>query len=368
MATTDLQPGGGGAPTAQPLDLPVATDQPVNEPNANGTFDFWIHDYSNPYFGKGGITNDLNQQAWAAYKNIFGRAPTNDELAQASAAFSSGDPHQSNMQQGLAYVSQAHQALNNTPDQLYADQQKKYLAAAPQYADQINKMFQSTYGRAASQDELDHFGSALASGTQDPYQLQQFLQQQPEYTKKQNADFQSGLATQLQGNDQTYFKNNILPSIQEAYAKQGRSFDSSGFANSATQSAQQQNNSRDQFLAQLSAQQYGGVQQNAYNDYANQVANNQALTNAGINAQYGQVQNLQGRDTQFADYATQANSYNQYLAQYGKRAGSNGFAGAASGAATGAALGTGTGGPGYGTAIGAGVGAVAGYFGSRGNY
>lgn len=336
-----LPHGAGDQQTAQPA-----------QPAQNQSMDYWIHSKDNPYLGKGGIQNDLSQQAWAAYQNIYGRAPTNDELAQATQAFASADPNKSNIQQGMAFVAQAHQATENTPDKLYAQQQAQYKQQAPQQYGAVNQMFQSQLGRAASQDELDHFGSLLASGTTDPYQLQQFLQQQPEYQTKQNDQMRQGLSKQMASNDQRQFSEQILPGIQQAYAKQGRSFDSSGFQNAATQSAQAQNTQREGFLNNLSAQQYGGVQDRAYQDYANQVANQQNLTNSGIQAQYAGVQGVQNRGNQIGDYNTQASAYNDYLAKYGKRnnglggligsvagAGIGGYFGGTAGAQLGSSLG-----------------------------
>lgn len=288
---------------------------------------------------------DETAYATRDFKEIYGRDPTKVELDQIVPAYVGQDQHLPNQAQGKAFIAQMFQSQENTPDKIYADQQKKYLADAPQHFDAVNQMFQSQLGRTASQDELNHFGSLLASGTTDPYQLQSFLQQQPEYQTKQNQGFQDKLSGQLSGYDQDYFKSNILPSIQEAYAKQGRSFDSSAFQAAATNSAQQQNVSRQQYLAGLSAQQYGGVQQNAYNDYANQVAQQQNLTNSGIQAQYQGMQNNQNRVNQITDFNTQSQAYNDYLAKYGKR--NNGLGGV------------------LGTVIGAGLGSFGGIKGAQ---
>jgi len=266
--------------------------------------------------------DDRNKAAavFAAFQNTYGRTPTQDEFNQVAPAFETANqPHVTNTSQGNALVSQLHSASENTPDKLYAQQQAQYLADAPKHYDAVNQVFQSQLGRKATQDELDHFGSLLASGTTDPYQLQQFVQQQPEYQQTQNANFQNQLSGQLSGYDKQYFQNSILPSLQEAYAKQGRSFDSTALQNAATNSAQQQNTTRQKFLAQLSAQQYGNTQANAYNDYARQVQQQQNLTNQGVQAQYTGIQNTLDRSNQIQDYNTQAQLYNQYLAQYGKR-------------------------------------------------
>jgi hypothetical protein len=278
-----------------------------------------------------------------AFERVYGRSPTQDELNQVSPAFeTTNQPHVTNVSQGNALVSQMHTAADNTPDKLYAKQQEEYKKNAPQHYDSVKNLFQAQLGRAPSQEELDHFGSLLASGTTDQYQLQQFLQQQPEYQQTQNKNFQAGLSDQLSGYDKQYFQNSILPSLQESYAKQGRSFDSSAFQAAATNSAQQQNTQRQQFLANLSAQQYGNTQANAYADYARQVANQQALTNSGVNAQYSGMQNALNRSNELMDFNTQSQIYNQYLAKYGKR--NNGL-GSAIGGVIGGGIGAYFGGP-----------------------
>lgn len=286
-----------------------------------------------------------------AIKSALGRDPTANEYAMYAPLGN----------QAPQLIAQNQYALDNSPDKLAAKQQAQYLADAPQHADAVNQLFQANLGRTATQDELGHFGSLLASGTTDPYQLQQFLQQQPEYVTKQNADMRSGLSSTMAANDTRQFSEQILPSIQEAYAKQGRSFDSSAFANAATQAAQMQNTNREGFLNNLTASQYGGVQQNAYQDYANQVANQQALTNSGIQAQYGGIQNSIGRANNISDFSTQQNAYNQYLAKYGKRQGNNGM-GSLIGGGLGIAGAFATGNPaaaGIGYQIGSGLGGAA---------
>lgn len=307
------------------------------------------------YGGAGGSRQAQEFYAAREFSKLFGRNPTQSELASLSGAYA-GDPNIANTSQGDQAVAQYFQNFSNNPEQINKQNQDKYLQEAPQHFDAVNQLFQSHLGRAASQDELNHFGSLLASGSTDPYQLQQFLQQQPEYQTKQNEQMRSGLRDTMATNDTRQFSEQILPSIQQAYAKQGRSFDSSAFANSAALAAQQQNTNREGFLNNLTASQYGGVQDRAYQDYASMVANQQGLTNAGINAQYSGMQNLQGRLNNITDYNTQQQAYNDYLNRYGKR--SNGLGGViggvfgglvgakvggASGAATGYQMGSGVG-------------------------
>lgn len=285
-------------------------------------------DSSPTYLDRASVVNTLpngdqrNQYSavFDAFEHVYGRAPSQDELNQVLPAFQDpANPHITNTAGGNSLISQMHTATDNTPDKLYKRQQEEYLKNAPQHFDSVQGLFQDHLGRAATQDELNHFGSLLASGTTDQYQLGEFLKQQPEYTQRQDQQFQEGLSGKLQGYDKQYFSEQILPAIQQAYAKQGRSFDSSAFRGATAQAAQQQNTTRQNYLAQLSASQYGGRQQNAYNDYRDMVGNQSALTNAGINAQYQGIQNAQTRGQNIQDYNTQAQLYNQYLAKYGKR-------------------------------------------------
>lgn len=292
------------------------------------------------YGGAGGSLEAAKYYAGQDFVKQFGRNPTQSELNLIAPAYVSGDPNLTNSGQGQAAISQYYQSLSNTPDQINKSNQDKYLKDAPQHYDAVNGVFQSQLGRAATQDELDHFGSAVASGGLDQYSLKQFVQQQPEYQTNQNTKFQTDLSGKLASYDQDYFNKNILPSIQSTYAKQGRSFDSSAFTAATANAAENQTADRGKYIAGITAQQYGGVEDRAYQDYANAVANSTALTNAGITAKYGGIQGTQNRVNQIQDFNTQQNLYNQYLAKYGKR--SNGVGGL------------------IGTAIGAGVG---GYFG-----
>lgn len=261
--------------------------------------------------GQGGIYGGVPTD-WATlqnFKSTMGRDPT-------AAEFGMYGPM--GAQAGQA-ISQQRYNADNAPDKIAAQNQAQYLKNAPQHYDTINNLFKSNYGRDATQDEKDHFGALLASGTTDAYGLQNFLQQQPEYQNQQNAKMRSDLSGTMAANDKRQFQEQILPGIQENFAKQGRSFDSSAFANSAAQAAQAQNTNREAFLRNLTAQQYGQSSDRAYQDYANQVANQQALTNSGINAQYGGIQNTINRGNQIADFRMQQDAYNQYLSKYGKR-------------------------------------------------
>jgi hypothetical protein len=334
--------------------------QPQGQNPGQNNFGLKKQEYQpgNPYAGLGGKANDDKSYAYDGFYKSYGRAPTTDEMAQILPAYAGTDKNVTDFTKGDAFVAQMHQATENTPEKLYAKQQAEYKKNAPQHYDDIQRLFQNSLGREASQEELDHFGSALASGQVDQYDLQEFIKQQPEYQTNQNAKMVSGLSDKLSLFDKQYYQGSILPSLQEAYTKQGRSFDSSSFQQAATNSAQQQNVGRQQYLAQLSAQQYGNTSERAYQDYANQVANNQNRVNSGINAQYQGIQNSQNRSNEISDYNTQAQLYNQYLSKYGKRNnGMGGLIGGLAGAGIGAYFGGPAGGQlGYG--LGSGVGSA----------
>lgn len=309
---------------------------------------------------KFGDASDKAAVAIKQYNAIYGRNPTTQELNYAL-SLSGGDIN--------GYIAGQKYTEDNSPDKLAAKQQADLQAKAPEHYDQVKQMFQSQLGRAPTQDELDHFGGLLATGTVDNYGLQNFIQQQPEYQANKNKDFQNQLSDQLSGYDKQYFSNSILPSIQEAYAKQGRSFDSSSFQAATANAAQQQNTQRQQFLGNLTAQQYGDQQANAYNQYAAQLSQQQQLTNSGIQSQYGFAQNAINRQNQMNDFNTQQGAYNQYLAKYGQR--QNNGIGSAIGGGVGAVAGAYYGGPAGASAgytAGSGLGnAAQNYFG-RGSY
>lgn len=269
----------------------------------------------------GGSDSAAQQWAYLDFQKQFGRNPTQSELNSLAPSYSTGDTNKLDLSRGKQTVAQYFQNFSNTPDQINKTNQDKYLKEAPQHFDAVNQVFQSQLGRAASQDELNHFGSAIASGSMDPYQLQGFIQQQPEFTQKQDASFRSGLSDELAGYDKQTLEKNLLPAIQANFSKQGRSVESSGFASAAASAAENQTVDRGKYIAGLSATQYQGSRERAYQDYANQVQQSQNLTNSGINATYQGNRDLNTRLNSISDFNSQQQAYNQYLARYGKRGG-----------------------------------------------
>lgn len=275
-----------------------------------------------------------------SFYSTFNRLPTAGEVAQVAPAFEASGTA------GNAYLAQLYQTQNPN------EAAKK--GAADQYGT-IDQLFKNGLGRAATQEEKDHFGTLLASKQYDAYDIQNMLSQLPESVRKQDEEFRKGLDTQLQASDSRYFNEQVLPGIQSTYAKQGRSFDSTGYQNALAQAAQGQNKERETFLSNLSANQYSGLSDRAYKDYVN----NRDYTQ---NKYDTMNMNNYNRLNQYSDYNLQKQAYDQYLQRYGKRS-SAGSIGGLVGGAIGTGVGAYFGGPagaqaGYG--LGSGFGGAAG--------
>ncbi len=330
----------------------------IAPPTGENPLDQSFYDQLHAQPTTGGSDAAAQQWAFLDFQKQFGRNPTQSELNQLSAGYGIGDKNLLNLSAGKAAVSQYYNSLANTPATQYAQQQKQYEADAPKFYDQINGMFQSTVGRDATDDEKKHFGSLLASGQVDPYTVNQFLTALPENVQKQDATFRDTLNKTLQGQDAQYYNEQILPGIQSQFAKQGRSVDSSAFANSAALAAQQQNRQRESFLSGLTADQYQNSQGLAQSAYNNSYGNYQNLQNYSMQRSNQLQDATTSRLNDIQNYAMQKQAYDQYLSRYGKRSSGQGI-GQLAGTALGAGLGAGFAGPGGGVA-GAQLGATIG--------
>lgn len=294
-----------------------------------------------------------------SYQSIYGRNPTPQEVAQATPAFQAGGS-------GEQFIANLKAQQDNTPEAIANKQNKealdKYNSGADTYNGQVNGVFQSGVGRDATAAEKSHFGALLASGQIDQYGLGQLVGGTQEAQQRQTSQYQDTLSKNLQGTQGDYYKNQILPNLQSAYAKQGRSFDSSAFQNAAVGAGQQQNYQLQNYLAQFGAGQYGQSAQNQQGQYGQYLNDVNARQGANVSNALGTQQWITNQGNSYNNYSIQQQAYNDYLSRYGKRG--NATSGALGGAASGASIGTSIM-PGWGTAIGAGVGAAAGYFGSQ---
>lgn len=262
-----------------------------------------------------GPERNATAAAVQAYVQNFGRLPDQHELSYALPAFMGGDPHFTNVAQGNAFVAGLYQQNQNSPDQIYAKQQAQYKANAPQNYDQVNSIFKSLVDRGASQDELDHFGTLLASGQVDPYQIQQFLQATPEYQNAQDAKFRSGLNDELAGYDRQAFDREKEDVISR-YAQMGRST-SPALDVALTDLQAQLNANRGQFLAQTGVSQYAGNKSAAISDYQKSLDDLRNRTNANATAKYNTAVGNNSRLNDITDYGTQEAAYMRALGQYG---------------------------------------------------
>lgn len=286
------------------------------------------------------------------YKEIFGRFPTALEVQRVTPAF------QAPGGSGVATIADLYYQEQNTPEKQAERKRAELDQKSPEQYGAVDQAYQSTLGRTATDEEKKHFGGLLASGDLDAYGLGQFLQQLPENITKQDQTFRQQLSGELQGQDQQYYQQSVMPAIQAQFASQGRSVDSSGYATALAQAAKSQSQDRERFLSNLSAQQYTGRQGAAREDY---------LT--GLSRVYGAQDYRQNRNDllgdrsqqrlyDIQDYNTQAQAYGDFLKKYGKRSSGQGI-GALAGGVFGAGIGAYFGGPqgmGAGYQVGSGLG------------
>lgn len=281
-----------------------------------------------------------------SYQSIYGRLPTAQEVAQVTPAFAT------EAGSGESYISQLYNQQNP-----YGDAKKK---ASEQYGT-VDDLFQKALGRSATDEEKDHFGTLLGTGQYSAYDIQNMLQNLPENVRKQDEEFRKGLEGQLKDSDSRYFNEQIMPGIARNFAQSGRSFDSSAYAAALAREANTQNTTRDSFLANLSAEQYQGNKQNAYNDYWNNINYARGRSDTMADRNYQRMNELN-------DFTMQKQAYDQYLQRYGKRNTAQGI-GSLAGGLVGSGLGMYLGGPGgraaggqLGYAMGSGFGGGAGSF------
>ena len=319
-------------------------------------------------FQRAGSYYDQQKVAFEDFAKMFGRNPTQSELAMIAPSYAGVDENHLNTGGGAAAVASYYNSMANTPINVQASQTaaglKAYQAGQAGFDATTNAAFQSATGRQATADELSHFGGLLASGSIDSYGLSQLVGQTAEAQNKQTADYQTTLSNNLQATQGDYYKNYINPSILSQTAAAGRDPNSSGVQQAEVQAGKQQNYDLQNYLAQFGASQYGQSAQNQQGVYGAYLQQQYNLQNAGTSQALGENSYLQNYNTNQSNYANQQNAYNSYLSRYGK---SNGGSGALAGAASGAAAGTAIM-PGWGTAIGGVAGGVAGYFGSRGGF
>jgi hypothetical protein len=283
-----------------------------------------------------------------AFQKFFKRDPTATEIAMVFPTLGN-DPNVHDIPGMESYVASLYQAQKGPEDE-----RAKLDEKIPQYSGDIQSIFSDLVKRGASADEIQHFGREMAAGNLDAYTLRQFVQSMPEYQTSQDKSFREGLSGELQGYDKKFFDTG-KEDIISRYASMGRQ-GSSALDYALTDMLGKIADKRGEWLANLSATQYGGNKENARSDYeasVNRMIGDEAYSRAQKDA-------LMQRGWNIQDYNTQSSDYDRWMASQKRNPGM----GAASGALAGGSAMAATGNP---WAIGAGAlgGGLFGYYGSR---
>jgi hypothetical protein len=257
--------------------------------------------------------DQLQKQMYDSFNSQFGRAPTTSEWNQITPAFQGPN----GLMNGRAALANLQQQYKSNPQ---LDPQSSFNQQKPEdISGSVNQQFQSILGRPPTSDEAAHFAEAIKTGQIDAYGLSSFLKQQPEYTNAQDKTFREGLNTELQNYDTQEF-NREKGDVISAYGANGMQagFDVNGKSLSPsldyalTDMMGKIASNRSAYLANLSAQQYGGNKDLAIGNYQNTLGQmyNQNQQNNQYQRQYGQQ--LLNQGFQGADYNTQKNDFMNY--------------------------------------------------------
>lgn len=198
--------------------------------------------------------DSTNQYAYDTFKSIFGRDPSATEYSQILPIFGGAEGRQ----RGAAAVSQMFDAYKQSPEYLKTQ--------AGQYSDELAPIYRDLLGRDARQDELDYYGQQLAGGRSE-YEIRQLLQQLPEYRTAEDQKFRTGLASELEGYDTSFFDKAKENVISRSKRQGGGVSTSSALDFALTNLMGDIAEKRGGYLANLSAQQYGGNKEAAREDY-----------------------------------------------------------------------------------------------------
>lgn len=301
------------------------------------------------YAGMSKIDTHLgNYNIYKSGQELLGRDLTPEEFAKAAPIFQ--QPNGETL--GNAWMANLKQIDDQNP--LSSSNKKK----AAGFGSDVNNYFKTALGRDATNEEKAHFGGLLATGNLDAYGLNQFLQGTPEYQTQQDTKFRSGVSSELEKTDLSFF-NKAKQNVMSQFMQNGTG-GSSALDSALTDLMGQIADKRSAYMANLSSTQYGGNKDLALGNYQN--AMNQYLGEQNYNRGTGASnQNyLQGRSDSISDYERQMNDYMSYgnMGQTKPNKGANAMNGAMQGAAAGSAAGP------WGALIGAGAGGAFGYLNS----
>lgn len=236
-----------------------------------------------------------------SFKNMVGRDINESEWAQLLPAFQGKDAAIT----GKAAVAQYAEAYKKTPEYLKTQ--------AGKFSGDVGQVFQSLMGRDPTAQEVDYYGQKLATGEWTPYEISQYVQQTPEFQTKRDTEFRQGLSGELEGYDTSFF-NRAMPNIISQQAKaMGGAGTSSALDFALTDLMGKMAENRGQYLAGLSAEQYGGNKAAARGDYQTTTQNLWNTLQQNKARSQGLMDYYGGRAAQGADYERQMSDYLNYL-------------------------------------------------------
>jgi len=293
----------------------------------------WQHFYEDT--GPGSTA--VEQRVYDTAREILGRDITEAEFYQFIPQF----PYETGGHlQGKAYLGQIAQREADKAEE------EGEVKDPSEFHDSVRGIFGDILGRDPSEDEIEHYSGMMAENGIDAFELKSFLRQDPEFLKQQDVAFREGLAEETLGFQEKAF-GRMTPQIMSQFKRSGTQH-STALDFAMTDAAAKLEEGRQRYLSGLSAQQYGGRQGVARQDYQQQL--NQYLGDQAYQRSlkaYGTqredyIQDVyRNRAWETADYAQQARDYANWAESQGG-SGTNWWEPAA-GAATAVGVGAATG-------------------------
>lgn len=251
-----------------------------------------------------------------AFSELVGREPTPQEIAQFFPSMGTNPNIHDTATMRAQVASYAQQEKERTRPER---ERQEAEAKATEHFGTVDSMFTNTLGRAATDAEKKHFGRLFATKEADEYTLQNFLENLPDYRQKKDDEFRSQQRGEFEKSDTEYYNEKLLPAIQQQFARQGRSLESSGFASALAQAAKQQSGEREKYLTNLSSQQYLGRTGAARDDYKDYMNRLYATQDYGTGRRDQLFDAGTARQNELENFYLQRSAYEDYLRRYGKR-------------------------------------------------
>jgi len=251
--------------------------------------------------------NAVGQMAYDSMREILGRDVTQTEFTKWLPYFPATP---SGPAEGRSIIAQ----VREREDKEATEEEES--GKPEDFTDDVSGMFQDILGRDPSADELEHYSTLMAEEGIDSFELGRFLKQDPEFLKQQDVEFREGVSEETLG-FQDKAIGRLLPAIVSQYQRSGTKH-STALDFAMTDMAEKLEENRQNFLLNLSFQQYGGNKATAradYNNLLNQQINDQTYQRGLEARDVGRQDYLQDvyRNRAFsqADYAQQLNAFNQ---------------------------------------------------------